>query len=326
MGYVAFTGSVEGGREIYHRVAGVSSTPAWNWAATIPLTSPPTPIWISPWKTWSMAHATTPVNRAAPWSGSTCTERCTINSSGEALVVLKQYRLGDPFDEQTTMGPLASRRCLGHAPRTGRRRRGDAVRRLLLGGKRLAGQRGNFFEPTLLADVPQEATVMQEESFGPLVPVLAVADDDEAIAQMNDTPYGLTASVWTRDARAPKIWAGSAGGHDLPEPLRFSRSRTPWTGYCDSGMGSTLSRYGFSTSPDERASIFEIYSSFVTEYSPLPVRIDRQCPHRKMPDKRCLWAGTPRMPGHDAGGSGIGTYDRPFLELHLHGVERRFVD
>jgi hypothetical protein len=83
----------------------------------------------------------------------------------------------------------------------------EAVRRgarLLLGG---SGSREELFPPTLLADVPNDARVMQEESFGPLVPVASVADDEEALARMNDSRYGLTASVWTTDCERAERFA-----------------------------------------------------------------------------------------------------------------------
>ena len=118
--------------------------------------------------------------------------------------------------------------------------------KLLLGGKRLPDTRGNFFEPTLLDGVPNDAMVMQEESFGPLLPVLAVADDDEAIAMMNDTRYGLTASVWTRDPeRAERFGRDVEAGTIYQNRCDFLDPALPWTGYRDSGKGSTLSRYGF---------------------------------------------------------------------------------
>jgi acyl-CoA reductase-like NAD-dependent aldehyde dehydrogenase len=143
------------------------------------------------------------------------------------------------------MGPLASRPALD----TLERQVHDAVRRgarLLLGGRRVPDTRGNFFPPTLLADVPNEAEVMQEESFGPLLPVRAVAGDEEALAHMNDTRYGLTASVWTRDrARADRFAAELRAGTVYQNRCDYLDPALPWTGVGDSGKGSTLSPYGF---------------------------------------------------------------------------------
>src|SRR5690606_32378468 len=111
-----------------------------------------------------------------------------------ARVHVDAYVMGNPLDERTTMGPLARPAALAFC--TGQVE--DAVRR---GARLLAGgaSQGAFFAPTLLADVPQDADVMREETFGPIVPVCAVAGDDEALARMDDSRYGLTASVWTRD-------------------------------------------------------------------------------------------------------------------------------
>ena len=105
------------------------------------------------------------------------------------------YRPGDPMDPATTLGPLADRGALARLEAQVR----DAVdrgARLMTGGRRLIGTSGNFFAPTLLADVPNAAKVMQMESFGPILPVQSVVDDREALERMNDSRYGLTASVW----------------------------------------------------------------------------------------------------------------------------------
>jgi acyl-CoA reductase-like NAD-dependent aldehyde dehydrogenase len=162
-----------------------------------------------------------------------------------AKSLLKQYRLGDPLDEKTTMGPLARR----EAPRFLEGQVNDAVRRgarLLLGGKRLKGSRGSFFPPTLLADVPNDAKVMQEESFGPIVPVASVADDAEALVRMNDSRFGLTASVWTTDrGRAERFARDLEVGTLFQNRCDYLDPALPWTGARDSGIGSTLSRYGF---------------------------------------------------------------------------------
>jgi len=162
-----------------------------------------------------------------------------------AKIVMGRYRLGDPLDDDTTLGPLANRSALDMLER----RVEQAVRRgarLLLGGRRLDGTSGNFFPPTLLADVPNDATLMQDETFGPLVPVLAVADDDEALARMADTRYGLTASVWTRSRdRAERFARAVEAGTIYQNRCDYLDPALPWTGTRDSGKGTTLSRYGF---------------------------------------------------------------------------------
>jgi acyl-CoA reductase-like NAD-dependent aldehyde dehydrogenase len=162
-----------------------------------------------------------------------------------AKAVMERYRLGDPLDEETTLGPLANRSALDALER----RVEEAVRcgaRLLLGGKRLEGTSGNFFPPTLLADVPNDAMVMQEETFGPIVPVMAVADDDEALTRMADTRYGLTASVWTRSReRAERFAHALEAGTIYQNRCDYLDPALPWTGTRDSGKGTTLSRYGF---------------------------------------------------------------------------------
>ena len=143
------------------------------------------------------------------------------------------------------MGPLARRDALRFLEGQVR----DAVRRgakLLLGGTRLPGTRGNFFAPALLADVSNRAKVMQEESFGPLVPVAPVADDAEAITLMNDSRFGLTASVWTRDReRVERLARDLDVGTVFQNRCDYLDPSLPWTGARDSGIGSTLSRYGF---------------------------------------------------------------------------------
>jgi acyl-CoA reductase-like NAD-dependent aldehyde dehydrogenase len=162
-----------------------------------------------------------------------------------ARSLLEQYRLGDPLDEKTTMGPLARREALPFLEGQVK----EAVRRgtrVLLGGKRLEGTRGNFFSPTLLADVPNGAKVMQEESFGPLVPVMPVADDEEALVRMNDSHYGLTASIWTSDReRAERFARDLEVGTVFQNRCDYLDPALPWTGARDSGVGSTLSWYGF---------------------------------------------------------------------------------
>jgi acyl-CoA reductase-like NAD-dependent aldehyde dehydrogenase len=164
----------------------------------------------------------------------------------EHLAALKP---GDPLDEGTTLGPLARKEALDVLDAQVK----DAVKRgakVLAGGKRAPHPAGKstslFFEPTLLADCPNDALVMQEESFGPLVPVARVRDDAEAIERMNDSRYGLTASVWTKDpARAEHFARALEAGTVFQNRCDYLEPSLAWTGVKESGIGSTLSRYGF---------------------------------------------------------------------------------
>ena len=161
-----------------------------------------------------------------------------------ALPELQKLRLGDPIDPATTLGPLAHRGAVAFL--SGQVQ--DAIARgarLLCGGKP-SGPLGQFFQPTLLADCRNELAVMQDESFGPLLPVLRVSGDDEALAMMNDSRFGLTASVWTKDrARAEWFAAELAAGTVFQNRCDYLDPALPWTGVGDSGKGSTLSRWGF---------------------------------------------------------------------------------
>ena len=88
--------------------------------------------------------------------------------------------------------------------------------------------------------------LMVEESFGPILGVAKVADDDEAVRLMNDSPYGLTASIWTRDEeRAFRVGSQIDTGTFFMNRCDYLDPQLPWTGVKDSGKGNSLSRYGF---------------------------------------------------------------------------------
>jgi acyl-CoA reductase-like NAD-dependent aldehyde dehydrogenase len=157
---------------------------------------------------------------------------------------VKAFKIGDPLDERTYIGPLTRAPQLDvlEAQVADAKKKGA---RVLLGGKRMAGRRGNYFAPTVLVDVDHTMAVMRAESFGPIIGLMPVSDDEEAVGLMNDTDYGLTAAVYTREqARAERILARIDAGSAYWNCCDRVSPRLPWSGLKDSGMGLTLSHYG----------------------------------------------------------------------------------
>jgi acyl-CoA reductase-like NAD-dependent aldehyde dehydrogenase len=153
------------------------------------------------------------------------------------------FVVGDPADEKTYIGPLT--RAAQIEVLEGQVRdaldKGAVVR---LGGHRLPGP-GAWFEPTVLTQVDSTMAVMRDESFGPIIGIEAVGDDDEALARMNDTEFGLTAGIYTRQrARAQRVLAGVDAGSAYWNCCDRVSPRLPWTGRHHSGIGSTLSTHG----------------------------------------------------------------------------------
>ena len=161
--------------------------------------------------------------------------------------IVKRYVVGDPLDERTDVGPLTRRDA---ALSLLEEQVADATARgarILTGGARLP-RPGWFFAPTVLVDVDDGMRVMREETFGPLVGIAAVASDDEAVERMNDTAYGLTAAVYTRDrGRAERVLARVDVGTAYWNCCDRVSPALPWTGRRGSGLGVTLSRRGIET-------------------------------------------------------------------------------
>ena len=162
--------------------------------------------------------------------------------------ILAGYKLGEPMDKSTSIGPVISRRAK------------DGIEAQVLDALRAGAkdetpsnptfdsmpEQGNYVKPTLLTGVNHTMSVMWDETFGPIIPVMKVSSDAEAIKLMNESQFGLTASIWTKDVNkgeelADKVQAGTVfvNRADFPSP------DLAWTGWKNSGKGVTLSRFGF---------------------------------------------------------------------------------
>ncbi|MFV2114089.1 aldehyde dehydrogenase family protein [Micromonospora sp. LOL_025] len=185
-------------------------------------------------------------------SGQTCTAwtRLLVHRDryDEALDLAARaaagYRLGDPFDPATRLGPLVSA-----AQRE--RVREHVARGLADGGRLVAGgpdaplpERGYFVAPTVIADVDPDSALAQEEVFGPVLAVIPFDDDDEAVAVANNSRYGLAGAVWSADGEralrvARRMRTGAVDVNGAPfNPL------APFGGYKQSGLGRELGRHG----------------------------------------------------------------------------------
>ncbi len=158
----------------------------------------------------------------------------------------KKYVVGNPLDQATTMGPMAR----GSFADLIREQKAEALRkgaRAHIGMKVEADRAGSpYLAPEVLTKVDHQMAVMREESFGPIVGIMKVRDDEEAIQLMNDSPYGLTASVWTTDTdRAAAIGERVETGTFFMNRCDYLDPALVWTGVKDTGRGAALSRIGY---------------------------------------------------------------------------------
>ncbi|MBZ4187965.1 aldehyde dehydrogenase family protein [Niabella beijingensis] len=156
---------------------------------------------------------------------------------------VQSWKTGAPTESGVYFGPLTRKEQLTVLEAQIE----DALQkgaRLLTGGKRAAGK-GYYFEPTVLTDVTAGMLVMKDESFGPLIGIMKVKDDEEAIVQMKDTEYGLTAAVYcTEQSRAERILQQVNAGTGYWNCCDRVSAALPWSGRQHSGFGATLSHAG----------------------------------------------------------------------------------
>ncbi len=164
----------------------------------------------------------------------------------KAVAIVSDYKLGNPLDTETTLGPMAHKRFAAEV-------RAQTREAVAAGAKALvdptlfpADDGGAYLMPQILIDVTHEMRVMRDESFGPVVGIMKVESDEQAIALMNDSDFGLTASLWTKDpARAARIGARIETGTIFMNRADYLDPGLCWTGCKQTGRGGSLSMIGY---------------------------------------------------------------------------------
>ncbi len=163
----------------------------------------------------------------------------------KAVEIVNDYVLGNPLDPETTLGPMAHVR-FADAVRAQTAEAIAAGATAHIDPARFPQDGGAYLMPQILTNVSHDMRVMREESFGPVVGIMPVKDDAEAIRLMNDSPYGLTASVWTNDvARAEAIGDQIETGTVFMNRADYLDPGLCWTGCKDTGRGGGLSIIGY---------------------------------------------------------------------------------
>ena len=245
--FVCFTGSVDGGKAIQRAIgerligAGLElggKDPAYVRADA------------------DLAHAVENLVDGAFFnSGQSCCgiERIYVHESLYSRFVdgfvelTKAYKLGNPTEKSTNLGPMVRASAADFV-------RGQIAEAVRLGARSLvdpkhfpADKAGTpYLAPHVLVDVSHKMRVMTEESFGPVIGIMKVASDDEAVALMNDSAYGLTAALWTMDAAAAeRLGARIETGTVFMNRCDYLDPGLAWTGVKDTGRGATLSVLGY---------------------------------------------------------------------------------
>lgn len=245
-GFVNFTGSVKGGQAIERAAAGTFTATGLELGGKDP----------------GYVRADADLDAAVDGlmdgamfnSGQCCCgiERIYVHETlygafvDKAVAWVMQQRLGDPTDPETTMGPMAHRRFA----QVVRDQIADAVAQgalpLIDAAQFPADDGGAYLAPQILVNVSHDMRVMREESFGPVVGIMPVRDDEEAIRLMNDCDYGLTVSLWTADPdKAAEIGARLETGTVLMNRCDYLDPALCWTGCKDTGRGAALSSLGY---------------------------------------------------------------------------------
>jgi acyl-CoA reductase-like NAD-dependent aldehyde dehydrogenase len=245
--FVAFTGSVAGGRAV-QRVA------AERFIGVGLELGGCDPVYVR--HDADLAHAIENIVDGAYFnSGQSCCglQRIYVHESvherftAGCIDLIRQYQLGNPLDPATTLGPVV-RTAAADTIRVQLRSAISAGARPVIDEAEFPHSRAGtpYLAPQLLLDAPASSTVMREEIFGPVAGVMKVHSDQEAVQQMNDSPFGLTAAIWTRDeAAALALGAQVDTGTWFMNRCDYLDPALAWVGVKDSGRGCTLSVVGF---------------------------------------------------------------------------------
>ncbi|SMR58215.1 unnamed protein product [Zymoseptoria tritici ST99CH_1E4] len=166
----------------------------------------------------------------------------------EVQKVLAKYKLGDPFNPSTQIGPViskaAAQRIKKHIDSAVSSGATNATPENASFSNPPSG--GNYIAPTLLTNVTQSMLVMREETFGPVIPIVKVSSDEEAVKLMSDNEFGLTASIWSKDVeRAHELAQDVEAGTVFVNRCDYPAPDLAWIGWKNSGKGQTLSKFGF---------------------------------------------------------------------------------
>jgi len=245
--HVSFTGSVEGGKAVHRASAGRFIAVGLELGGKDPayVRGDADPVYA----------AENIVDGAMFNSGQSCCgiERVYVHESiyesflNAALDTINSYKLGDPLDPSTTLGPMAKASNV--------RRLSAEIERSIKAGARPRVDTNTFnassygeayMAPQLFEVDGNETEIMREESFGPIFGVMKVSGDDEAIKLMNDSKYGLTASIWTNDKGAAiRVGRKLETGTVFMNRCDYLDPDLPWVGVKDTGRGCTLSHLGY---------------------------------------------------------------------------------
>lgn len=166
-----------------------------------------------------------------------------------AVALTRQYVLGDPLDEATTLGPMVRAEAAGFVRgQIAQAERAGA--RALIDPKSFARDAAGtpYIAPQIVVDVTHDMSLMRDESFGPVVGIMKVDSDAQAVRLMNDSPYGLTAALFSRDIEAAEVIGREiATGTVFLNRCDYLDPALAWTGVKNSGRGATLSRVGYET-------------------------------------------------------------------------------